>query len=614
MGHQLGANHTFSFSSEGTGVNVEPASGSTIMSYAGTGSDDMAYYADNYYHKVSIAQSLAYLRSQSCEVSTPIENSVPVVAALADYTIPVGTPFVLTGSASDVDASDTLTYTWEQTDDGVVPSNVFGPNNIQGASFRSLPPSSGGSTRYMPLLSSVVAGNLTLDNPTIGSSWETLSLEPREYNFSLTVRDNSDGGGGVAYDDMLVTVVDNDGDPLKVGSFEVTSQELGNLYFADSPRMVTWNVAGTNEAPISVATVNITMSTDGGLTYPYQLADNIPNDGSHEVLMPDVATSTARIKVAAVGNIFYAINSQDFSLTRDGFLLTVDQLDYGVCQNNSVDAPIIFESAPSFTDTSVFSAENVPSGLEVNFNPASASENFTPVDVTFSADADLPAGIYSVDIVATSPQDVQRLTYNIQNYSPEFEDLYLSAPVDGVLLERLNVTLQWEEQVNADSYVLEIASDAEFENVLLTKTVLGGSTIVRDLIGNTVHYWRVTPNNFCGSGTPGPAFSFTTPNHKAATDLPLPISETGANTVTSVLTVSENLRITDVNVYLEVSHTYVQDLTVTLTSPAGVSVDLLINPCGASDDIDVVFDDEGAELACSDNAPSVSGTIRPQSG
>ena len=614
MGHQIGANHTFSFSSEGTGVNVEPASGSTIMSYAGTGSDDMAFYADNYYHKVSIAQSLAYLRSQSCEVSTPIENSVPVLAALADYSIPVGTPFVLTGSASDADASDTLTYTWEQTDDGVVPSSVFGPNNIQGASFRSLPPSSGGSKRYLPLLSSVVAGNLTLDNPTIGSSWETLSLEPREYNFSLTVRDNSVGGGGVAYDDMVVTVVDNDGDPLQVGAFEVTSQGLGNLYFADSPRKVTWDVAGTNEAPISVATVNITMSTDGGLTYPYQLADNVPNNGSHEVLMPDVATSTARIKVEAVGNIFYAINSQDFSLTRDGFLLTVDQLDYGVCQNNSVDASIIFESAPSFTDTSVFSAENVPIGLEVNFNPTSVSENNTPVDITFSADGDLPAGIYPVDIVATSPQNIQRLTYNIQNYSPEFEDLYLLAPVDGVLLERLNVTLQWEEQGNADSYILEIASDAEFENVLVRRTVVGGSTIVRDLIGNTLHYWRVAPNNFCGSGAPGPAYSFTTPNHRAATDLPLPIPETGANTVTSVLTVSENLRITDVNVYLEVSHTYVQDLTVTLTSPAGVSVDLLTNPCGASDDIDVVFDDEGAELACSDNTPSVSGTIRPQSG
>ena len=121
MGHQIGANHTFSFNSEGTGVNVEPASGSTIMSYAGTGSDDMAFYADNYYHKVSIAQSLAYLKSQSCDVSTPNENNVPTIEPLSDYTIPVGTPFVLSGSASDADTSDTLSYTWEQVDDGLVP-------------------------------------------------------------------------------------------------------------------------------------------------------------------------------------------------------------------------------------------------------------------------------------------------------------------------------------------------------------------------------------------------------------------------------------------------------------------------------------------------------------
>ena len=62
-----------------------------------------------------------------------------------------------------------------------------------------------------------------------------------------------------------------------------------------------------------------------------------------DAVMPDVVTSTARIKVAAVGNIFYAINSQDFSLTRDEFIVAVDQLDYGVCQNDNVNATIIFD-------------------------------------------------------------------------------------------------------------------------------------------------------------------------------------------------------------------------------------------------------------------------------
>ena len=64
---------------------------------------------------------------------------------------------MLSGSASDVDTSDTLSYTWEQVDDGVVPSDTFGSLNTQGANFRSLLPSSN-PERHMPLLSSVLSG------------------------------------------------------------------------------------------------------------------------------------------------------------------------------------------------------------------------------------------------------------------------------------------------------------------------------------------------------------------------------------------------------------------------------------------------------------------------
>lgn len=613
MGHQIGANHTFSFRSEGTGVNVEPASGSTIMGYAGTGQDDMAFYADNYYHNVSIVQSLAYLKSQSCHVKTIIDNNVPTVDPVSDYTIPVGTPFVLTGSASDADAADTLTYTWEQKDDGLVPSSTFGPTNTQGANFRSLLPSQV-PVRYFPLLSSVISGELTLDDPYIGSPWETLSTVPREFNFAFTARDNSSGGGGVAYTDMKVTVVDNDGDDTIVGAFSVTSQGLANVYIAESPRMVNWNVAGTDQAPISVSNVDITMSTDSGLTYPYSLAENTVNDGSHEITMPDVVTSTARIRVAAVGNIFYAINTQDFGITRDDIVLTVNQLDYSVCQNNSVVSPIIYETATKYTDVALFSAENGPSGLSVAFNPTSATITNTSVEVTFSAAGDLAAGTYSVDVLATSPERTQKVTYNIKNFSPDFEVLNLSAPADGVTIERLLTSLQWEAQENADNYVLEIASDQDFNDILLTRTVSTNSSVVKGLAGKTVYYWRVAPSNFCGSGTAGAAYSFITPDQIGAVDLPKAIADVADTRVTSVLTVAENLRITDVNVYLGISHTWPQDLTVTLTSPAGVSVDLLTAPCGGDDDIDVVFDDEGSELVCSVNPPSVSGIIRPQGG
>ena len=166
------------------------------MSYAGiTGPDDVALSGDDYYHNVSILQGLNYLKGQSCHVNADIDNNVPTVKALENYTIPVGTPFVLTGSATDVDESDVLTYTWEQVDDGVVPSSVFGPENTQGANFRSLPPSED-PTRSFPLLASVISGGLTLSSPNVGSTWETLSTVPREFNFAFTARDNAAGGSG----------------------------------------------------------------------------------------------------------------------------------------------------------------------------------------------------------------------------------------------------------------------------------------------------------------------------------------------------------------------------------------------------------------------------------
>ncbi|MDA8879476.1 M12 family metallo-peptidase, partial [Porticoccaceae bacterium] len=328
MGHQLGANHTFSMRTEGTGVNVEPASGTTIMSYAGTGEDNVAFFADNYYHNVSILQGLSYLKAQSCHVNQDIDNTVPSVAPLKDYTIPVGTPFVLTGSATDVDENDVLTYTWEQVDNGLVPSSVFGPENNQGANFRSLPPSEN-PTRYFPLITSVVSGDLTLTNPYVGSTWETLSSVPREFNFAFTARDNALGGGGVASARTKITVVDSG------GAFSVTSQENGQLYLAASEQTITWALAGTDAAPILTDLVNIRLSVDGGLTYPYTLAENINNDGSHTVFLPDVVTSAARVRVDAVDNVYYAINARDFSITRDDIVLTYDELDYAVCNNES---------------------------------------------------------------------------------------------------------------------------------------------------------------------------------------------------------------------------------------------------------------------------------------
>ena len=613
MGHQLGANHTFSMRTEGTGTNVEPGSGTTIMSYAGiTGPDDVAANADNYYHHVSIQQGLAYLQSQSCHVDTAIENTVPTVSAIPDVTIPVGTPFVLSGEANDDDSDDVLSYTWEQIDSGVVTYDVFGPQNTQGANFRSLPPSSV-AVRYFPQLASVVAGELTQQEPTTASTWETLSNVPRELNFALTVRDNAAGGGGVASELLKVTVID------AAGAFSVTSQADGELYLAGSIQTVEWDVANTDQAPISASTVTISMSTDGGFTYPIVLAQNVANDGNEQIVISNTVTTTARIRVQPDNRVFYAINSQDFSVTEDDIVLSFTDLDYTVCNNESVTAAITYETSTAFTDTVLFSSLNAPSSLSVGFSPTTASVNGTPVDVTFSAANDIEVGTYSVDMVATSDIRSQSITFDIAAYSSSFSATNLLAPIDQSETDRLEATLQWQPQTNAFSYNVELASDPAFTTIVSSSTIKTNSLLLTGLQGDTNYYWRVTPINTCGVGDPSAAYRFTTPNLIGAQDLPIVIPSDAPNSKASTISVAEGLVITDVNVYVEITHSYVGELAVTLTSPSGQSITLMEGVCAYPDysfyaDINAKFDDEGSDLVCGSSSPVVSGTLKPQIG
>ena len=613
MGHQLGANHTFSNRTEGTGTNVEPGSGTTIMSYAGiTGPDDVALSGDDYYHNVSILQGLNYLKGQSCHVNEVIDNNVPTVKALENYTIPVGTPFVLTGSATDVDESDVLTYTWEQVDDGLVPSSVFGPENIQGANFRSLPPSED-PTRSFPLLASVISGDLTLSSPNFGSTWETLSTVPREFNFAFTARDNAAGGSGIASSRTKVTVVDNG------GVFSVTSQGDGQLYLAGSEQAISWQVAGTNASPILAESVNISLSVDGGLTYPHVLAENVSNDGSHNVTIPDVVSDAARVRVEPTSNIFYAINTRNFAVTRDDIVLTYSELNYPVCNNESVSASLTYETSSAFTDTAVFSSLNAPSSLSVGFSPVSATANKTPIDVTFSAAADIIVGTYPVDIIATSDIRTQSVTFNVSAYSSTFSPVSLISPADQGVIDGLKTELQWQKQSNAVSYKVEVATDQNFSDLVVSSTVVTDFLSVTGLQRETDYYWRVTPVNSCGVAAAGNVYRFTTPNLFQAQTLPVVIVSDVANSISSTIFISENLVITDINVGVDIAHTYVAELIITLTSPTGMSITLLQDACYVEDlypipDINAVFDDDGSDLVCGSSSPVVSGTLKPQIG
>lgn len=306
IGHQFGATHTFTFYNEGTGSNIEPGSGSTIMGYAGiSGPDtDIQPHSDDYFHAKTIEQVTDYAKynpAGTCATLTSTGNALPVANAGSDYVIPHATPFTLTGTASDADATDILTYTWEQYDpygDGTVSiPSAMAPSGPQ---FRSKGHSTNPS-RSFPQLSSVLSG-------ANGNKWEALPAIARTLNFRFTVRDNHLGGGSNSSDDMQVTV-------CAAGPFAVTVPNTAVTWAPGSAQTISWSVNGTNNGPIHCTHVNILLSVDGGNSFPTMLVANTPNDGTEIIRVPATLTTQARVRIEAVNNIFFDISNANFTIS-----------------------------------------------------------------------------------------------------------------------------------------------------------------------------------------------------------------------------------------------------------------------------------------------------------
>lgn len=303
FGHQFGANHTFTTGNEGTGVHMEPGSGSTIMGYAGITSLDVQPNSDAYFHAVSIQQVTNNVKTKTCQTNTATGNSIPTANAGLDYTVPKSTPYMLTGIGTDANG-DVLTYNWEQFNNQ---TNTTAPNATKttGVNFRSYV-SSTSPTRYFPRMQSVLAGATTTAGTEL--TVEALSSVARTLNFRLTVRDNRAGGSGNNSDDMIVTV------NATAGPFTVNSPNTAVSYAGGSSQTVTWSVAGTTANGVNCANVDILLSTDGGASWSTLLAAT-PNDGTQAVTIPNTPGTTNRIMIKGTNHIFFDVSNTNFTIT-----------------------------------------------------------------------------------------------------------------------------------------------------------------------------------------------------------------------------------------------------------------------------------------------------------
>ena len=339
MGHEFGSNHTFGNDNDGSCSgnrsnthSYEPGSGTTIMAYAGICSpDDLAPHSEAYFHASSLLEITAKLVGSENVCATPVSTGNKLVSLApftATYKIPYKTPFELISPTAVDSVADTATmYCWEQYNLNTASATASRLVNTytRGPLFRSWFPLKV-ETRVFPKMSKVLTGVLS-DAGTENAQGEKAPDTARFLTFRLTVRNILTGNGCFLFPDDSIHL-DAIQTTTKAG-FKVTSQgTTGISYVGGSTTTITWNVVGTDAAPVSASNVTIYMSSDNGVTWPYTVG-TFPNTGTASVTVPNPATSTAatvcRFKVKGAGNVFFNVNLKGFQVTHSGAVSGVTQ-------------------------------------------------------------------------------------------------------------------------------------------------------------------------------------------------------------------------------------------------------------------------------------------------
>ena len=480
------------------------------------------------------------------------DNHAPVVTTPDTVTIPLRTPFALAGQATDADG-DALVYSWEQTDRGAgTGTSLVSQTKTNGPLFRvfgtyadvtpagTLLLNSPGQnvatsdpTRTFPDLEQILVNNTNAETglcpeppaaPTTGGSnvpvptrdcfseWlptvdyvgstQAGNNDPVALNFRLTARDQKPGGGGYGFANTKV-LIDN-----TAGPFLVSSKNTPAAAVAGRTEVVTWAVAGTNK-PTLAENVKISLSTDGGRTYPIVLAESTPNDGTEPIVWPNVATDTARIKIEAVGNVFFDVNNADFQI--------VPRLLEDAAGVENVDAtagaelgPVVIATAESGAATGAeltATATGLPEGLSVEATPVSEGAAL-PGQASFAiAGTPAEAGTYPVTVTITDGQTEQALqltvTVAVAADTTAPETTITSGPAEGSLLLSRSTTIGFASSEAGSTFTCAVDGKA---------TECADGTLALAGLASGTHQVSITATDAAGNTDASPATrTFTVP-------------------------------------------------------------------------------------------------------
>ncbi|MFD0963172.1 S8 family serine peptidase [Pseudofulvibacter geojedonensis] len=382
-----------------------------------------------------------------------------------------------------------------------------------------------------------------------------------------------------------------------------TNPLLASISWTDPTTGGYTNTTSTaNEATAALVNdLDIRVEQTGTTFYPWKLTSvnsNTNANGTDNTVDPfervDVngASGTYTITVTHKGSL--TTGKQKFSLIMTGLSSSIALVkktdDQILCSNN--DATFNFDYKQIGGGTSNITANNVPAGASVNFtqNSFSADGSF---DVTFGNLSSVPAGEYVIGIIADNGNETETRNVTLTIYHNTFTNINQTIPANGSVNIATSPVINWDLDANSEEYLIEVATDVNFTNIINSGSSNTNSYNVNGLTSGGVYYWRVFGKNRCATASNANIFNFQVGTNCNEVVQTTDTTILDQNSVDSTLDVTQSITISDINVRVAYDHTWIGDVKLTLFAPNGNRVTLIdTNTCSDQTNFHIKFDND----------------------
>lgn len=408
-----------------------------------------------------------------------------------------------------------------------------------------------------------------------------------------------------------------------------TQPLIASITWTDVPGEMNTSGIPNNPTKVLVNDLDIRITRNSTTYFPWKLVDvnsaairteDNDIDNVEQVKIDNPASGQYTITVTHKGTLIN--NGQKYSLVITGinssFALNSNSSDLTVCSNQNATYTFSYNQLGGGTTT--FSAAGLPAGASASFSPASLSSNGT-VTMTITGLSNVVPNEYFVGITGNNGTETETRLKSLRVFNSTFQNVVLTSPAQGQSGLSTSTILKWDSQPNAQTYHVQVSASPTFSPLVADDFVQENEYFVTGLNQETAYYWRVTPQNQCGTGNAASSTinSFSTgiiicdQTFEAEDYSNASIADVPNSSASVPLTITGGYTIGDINVNIGITHTWIQDMTISLIGPASIGSPQIIlfqEACGDNQDISCTLDDDGGAPQCS-GSPAITGSIAP---